>query len=522
MLIHSTVLEGVQPDDGPCMYIPECPELDAEVARLHWLARNGHIEHEQAAPQINRYLLAAARLAAGPPDCPPRWLLLPISDAPSTATLPDLGLVIGRVLARDSPPIALALLVEQCIPNLRVPTRELQYKDSQPVCLNLLLALLLGTYPGGVKQPGFVARARLYGRLHAALASSPEAQTAFCLAHEPMLMLACMEYLARVVPVFMPVHAAFLTDQDACTGGFFRKIPVICDEYRQQLEPWALAGDWTAMLAASRGIVERASRFKRCQRVRQPRGLPAPAALGEMGQAYLDAPRLMDSTPDEFALMGLALGLEGRVLQALQTRLRVYPLPANLRQMQLDALARSGTSRRMAFLRTRRSLCVSCVLMNRRADAFRCRLDTVAQELVCASCPSKALVSVDLVGRVLQIDSEHLFLCPSCVTVQPYIADPSVWSGHGPCTHAPRPRPRAQRHACAVCLEPGSGVGLHRVDHLTGQMHWFPYCQRHTLRQDEADSCVNVRQLAAHHAHAHAPPAGRPRHVRRHRALVSK
>ena len=520
MLIHSTVLEGVQAN-GPCLYIPECPELDSEVARLHWLARNGHIDHEQAAPQINRYLLAAASLSAGAPACPPRWLLLPVTDAPSTATLPDLGPILGRVLARDAPPVVLSLLLEQCIPNLRVPTRELQFRDSQPVCLNLLLALLLGTYPGVVKQPGFVARTRLYARLHAALTSAPEAQTAFCLAHEPMLMLACMEYLARVVPAFMPVHAALLTDSDACTGGFFRKIPLVCDEYRQQLEPWALAGDWPAMLAASRAIVERASRFKRCLRVRHPRGLPPPVPLGERGPAYLDAPRLFNATPDEYALLGLALGLDGRALQALHSRLRVYALPANLRQLQLDALKRSGASQRMAFLRTRRYLCVPCVLMNRRADASRCRLDTLAQALVCASCPHTPLVAVDLIGRALQIDAEHLYLCPGCLVIQPYCAGPSVWSTEGGCAHAPRPRPRPQRQTCVVCMEPGSGPGLRRVDHLTGEMHWFAYCQRHAVRTSEADACANVRQLAAYHAVFHASCAGKARHLRRHRARAT-
>ena len=515
MLIRPTRLEGVLPD-GPGEYVPECPALDAEVARLHWLARHGLIEHEHATRQLNTYLMAVAYLAAGGGGVPARWLMLPLTDAPDAATLPDLGGVLGLVLARTPPPLSISAVLEQCIPSLRVPSREVPFADSQALCISLVMALALGTYPGPVKQPGFVARARLFGWLHAALTDGPEAQTRFCRAHEPMVLLACMEYLARVLPAYMPVHAALLTDHDASVGGFFRKLPGLCDEYRQQLDGPARAGDWPAMLRACRELVERVSRFKRCQRARAPRQAPAPIPLAEGAGPYLDMPVLRGATPDEFALLGLAVGLDGRVLHGLQSRVRVHRLPPNLRQLQLDAIARARLCRRTAFFRTRRYLCVACVLLNRPVQGLLFRLDTLSHQLLCAGCLSADLLSVDLIGRVLQIRDEHYFLCPTCLTPQVYCGHARLWAQDGPCPHTPVPRRRAPRPSCPICLEAASGGVLRRVDHLTGELHTIAYCQRHTPAPEAVQACANVRLLTAYHVAVQRSLPVKGSHARRH------
>jgi hypothetical protein len=36
-----------------------------------------------------------------------------------------------------------------------------------------------------------------------------------------------------------------------------------------------------------------------------------------------------------------------------------------------------------------------------------------------------------------------------------------------------------------------------RVDHLTGEMQEFHYCQRHAPRSETARMCVNARQMAS-------------------------
>jgi hypothetical protein len=506
MRIHPTRLEGVQPDGSqPHGHVPACPRLDAEVERLHWLARHGHIAPEHATRQINTYLLAAA---GPPPGVPPRWLLLPLTDAPHPATLPDLGPALSRLLSRSPYPLALSAVLAQCIPSMRSASRDIGFRDSQAVCINLVAALLLGTYDPPVRQPTFATRARLYRRLHAVLTSGPAEQTAFCVRNEPAVLLACMEYLARVVPAYMPVQAALLTDDDAPTGAFFKKLPAICDEYRQQLEAQPEGLAWAGLRGQCLELVERVSRFKRCQRPRPARRAQPRLTLPGGAVAYLVAPRLLSDSADEFGLLGLALGLDGPALQAVQRCVQVHTLPSNLRDAQLARLAGAGLCRRTAYFRTHRHLCIQCVLAHRHVDALRCRLDTVSQGLVCATCLQGDLVCVDLLGRVLQVHDEHFILCPACLTVQPYRADERTWADT--CTHAAPPAPRPPRPSCCVCLEAGPALALQRVDHLTGQLHTFNYCPRHAPRHETARSCANVAQLARHHALVAAQGKSRP------------
>lgn len=491
------VLEDVPATRLGGEYVPTCPRLDAEVRALHGLARRGLITAEAAERQINTYLLAP-HAAQGKP----RWLLLPLADAPQPGLMPDLGQVVHRVLARDPLPCALSRLVEQCIPRFRHAAHPLEFPDSQPVLLTLAMGLLLGLYPG-VKRPGFAVRSALFARLHALLTSPGDRQTEFCQAHEPVLLLACMEYLARVLPAHMPVHDAALSGGDPATQAFYRRIPPLCDELRQCLdETWG----WDHIRAECAARVERVARLKRCHPPPPAEAPPQPCQSAGFCAAAWAAPALHDGTPDEFRLLGLALGVPGGALQQVQQEVRVTPLPGNLRRIQLERLAAAGPAgARTAYLQSRRYLCARCMASPRGlpAGGARLRLDTLTQRLVCKACLAPDPVCVSLLGRTMLLRRAHYYLCPVCATVQPYRGDAEEqpWVVGGTCGHQPRAPPghaqRKRRDLCGVCSELALAHAVRRVDQLTGEMHEFHYCQRHTPRPEAVRLCVNARQLGA-------------------------
>ena len=554
--VPPTRLEGILPpeerdDDNP-RHVPTCPRLDREVKALHALARAGTIRADAAERQINTYLLAPS----APRGFPARWLVLPLADAPHHGMLPDLGQVVHRVLARDPLPCALSAVVEQCVPRFRSAARALDFRDSQPALLTLVMGLVLGLYPGGgVKRPTFAARAALFARLHALLTAEDAAQTDFCRAHEPIVLLACMEYLARALPLHMPVHHQALLLADAATQGFYRRVPAQCDELRQWLdqrleeEEGGLRGEglWGRIRTECAARVERMARLKRSSGGGGAHAEPQPhtghpAALSSQGQAggalatlaltlppggelrYWEAPELRRGAPaDEYRLLALALGLHAGALQAVQQELVVAPLPGNLRRMQEAALRRRPGGQRTAYLQSRWFVCARCAIAPQQratppaaAPQARLRLDTLTQRLVCVTCLSPDPVCVDLVGRVLQFRrSRHFYLCPACATVQEYQAGPSEqpWApaeepdGSHSCCHRP-PRRGVRRGggqhtaggsgACDACGE--AALAAHpptwRVDHLTGEMVPFSYCQRHAPRSEAARRAVNARQMA--------------------------
>ncbi len=503
---------------------------------LHQLARTGGLATEAAERQLNTYLLAVTLGHRLTGLKAPRSLLLPLTDAPQPGMLPDLGNVLHGVMARDPIPCTLSAVLEQCIPSLRHTSRQIAYTDSQDVLLNVVMGTLLGLFQDNAKKPSFLVRAHLYTKVHSILTASKEAQTAFCARHEEIILLACMEYIARVVPYNMPVQALMLTHKEAPTSGFYRRIPALCDELRQELDDCAEGGSWEEIRSLCSDKVARVSRLKRVQ-ANPPQRQPPLWDQSSKGQLevrqYLEVPQLLHATTDEYRLLGLGLDLIPSLLQRVQTEVAITPLPRNLLEIQREALLEvAGTSHRAAYLRSKSYICIHCLLTHtqRASPMATLRLDTLKQHLVCATCMRHELVAVDLLGRVLSFRKQQYYLCPQCTTIQQY--NPRcgpMWTGLQPggcmhTQHSTEPRgggPAAsscarRRMPCFWCSEPAATHTLERVDHLTGEMVQFHYCQRHCPRLDAVSKCYNARQLASvgppqsrlrHHC-SQAPPAG--------------
>ena len=529
--------------DALC-YIPKCPTLDASVQILHSLARTGAISADTAERQINTYLLLPAASESkhvSRSGTPLRWFMLPLPDAPHHSLMPDLGYIIHKVLAQDPVPCTLSAVVEQCIPRFRHASPSIPYTDSQTHLISLVNGLLLGLYQGSVKKPRFSIRAGLYASVHTLLTSPPEHQTAFCKANEDIVLLACMEYMARVPPIHMPVQCSALLDGDPTTQGFYRRIPPICDELRQWLDEGESAPSWPAIRGACRTKVEHLSRLKRTATAAGPAPtqtslsaaptqgggkktpLQPPAKHSQHAalctaalKACWSTPLLPSGSADEYHLLGLALSLPGDVIQQVQKETRVFSLPGNLRRMQEESLASTGRSRmRASFLQTRWYICMQCMVHHKtQHHRTRLRLDTLTHRLVCATCLTEDPVAINMVGRVLQYHHTHYYLCPTCLTIQPYQGQKEQpWANKGNaqrcCCHhhqpgdgkkrgaASDPKPQKRKELCCICLEHSLVQTALRVDHLTGEMHEFHYCQRHAPRQDTARMCVNARQMAS-------------------------
>jgi hypothetical protein len=491
--------------DPNTSYIPHCPQLDVQVKALHLMARHGAISADTAERQINSYLLAPH--ARSDPPLPGRYLLLPLTDAPHHDLLPDLGQIVHQILTRAPIACSLSAVIEQCIPRFRHTTRTIHYTDSQAPLLTLAMGLLLGLYHGPVKKPCFSTRATLLARLHRLMTSKPETQTEFCRENEELLLLAGMEYLARVLPVHMPVQNKTLTEGDAATSGFYRRIPPLCDELRQGLDE---GGDlsWEAIRRGCAAKVERVSRLKRChphaapqKEGRQDLQTMHPPPLPSQMAGYWGVPVLHGGTTDEYSLLAMAQGLHGPAIQYIQQTLQVFPLPRNLRQMQLDRLSSAGRAR-AAYLQTRHHICMQCTLTHKtqHPPPTRLRLDTLQQRLVCANCLTPDPVCVNMLGRLMLYRKTYYYLCPCCSTVHPYEGKGEQPWVTGGCTHAKSTTHTSEqgkrKEQCTVCSEQATPHTARRVDQLTGDIHLFHFCQRHTPRLEAARKCVNAKQMA--------------------------
>lgn len=500
-MVPPALLEGSLTGASTPPFVSGCPAIDAPINALHTLARTGQIPHDVADRQLNTFLLAAGAGKA----CQHRArLVMSIADAPHYTLLPDLGRVLHHILCRDPLPCSLTAVIDQAMPVLTSQSRLPDYQDSQPVLLVLVLAFVLGLFPGPtVKRPSFATRAQLYRAVHLVLTRPPEEQTAFCLSNHSVIALSAMEYVTRILPLYMPCQFRFLQEREECNPVYFRRVPPMCDEFRQSIDDLPRI-EWAGMQATCAGLLERVTRLRKaCVKPGLRQEVGAQRLLLSCGNIaqYWTAPRLqLCSSVDEFRLLGHFLRLQGPVLQHLQRSVILTSLPQNLRRLQEAALARlSRGGLQSTFLRSRHYLCSQCALTNRQGRQLKIRLDTLQQELVCSVCDGRDVLSVDMIGRILRHHSQSFVLCPVCVRVHQFTeADASMWFS-SQCGHQ-EPRRASQsrdKQPCAVCSDPVASGGIERVDATTGEMRRFVFCHRHLPRHDVLVECTNARQLQA-------------------------
>lgn len=492
---------------------------------LHRLARVGRIAADVAERQINTYLLLPSSLPSSSTGIPCAWLRMPISDAPHHSWMPDLGDSIHRVLVHEPSTNALSLVIELCIQRFRHPARRISFTDSHHVLLVLVMGLLLGLYTEPVKKPGFGVRACIFARLRGIMTTTPEQMAYFCSNIETLIIFACMEYMARVLPVYMPMHFYAISEGDPAVAAFYKRVSLLADEVRQWLDQ-DVCPSWAEIQSECESRMERIARLKRGGGIlagggghlQQSAPVPplitarsAPPPPTDVLMACWNAPKVGPRMPscDEFILFGVDMGIPGHIVQWIQQEVQVSPLPGNLREMQLKAISRRGRPRcRASYMQTHWPICVQCLLTPRGSQSnppkrLQMRLDTQSRTLVCASCLCPEIIYVNLLGRTMLHHKTTFYVCPVCITIQPYggkgqqpwMPD-AVTCQHdqgrgGGITATPR-----RKRTCFICEENAHTVPMRRIDQLTGEMQEFHYCQRHTPRTEAANRCVNARQLA--------------------------
>jgi hypothetical protein len=412
-------------------YVPACPALDADVRRVHWLAREGRIDAQTAERHLNAHLGAACV----PPEAAPargrlRWLVMPLTDAPQFGNLPDLWRFVHQALSapefKAQP--GLAGLILQTLPCFRRPTPSCGPEPTAPaqvpeglapVLINLVLALLLGLYPDATSQPQFRVRARVFGTLHAALTCAPEAQERFVRARAAVVTLALMEYLAHVLPALMPAEEEFLRATFGM-GPFFDQVPLMCSEFRSALaaldgEPgWRPLSDaeWAGLSERAAEAVERAARVKRkpprqCE-PRRPTEEPAPE-----WRTALACPAVPSGSQDDYKILAHAYALpkQGADVKRFHSLIQIGLLPGNLLRMQREALARQSSDWRCVWMRARLHMCPAC-LSRRSAPVLQheLRVDTLSGRLGCSDCPCTEIIAVDLLVIPLLCDRYNIII----------------------------------------------------------------------------------------------------------------
>ena len=338
------------------------------------------------------------------------------------------------------------------------------------VYINTMLGLLLGLYPKCSKRPGFTMRVRIVRAVRALLTSPTHIQTAFILRHVSLVRLALVEYFANVLDLYCPVEYQLLqnhVDVDA----YVNLCRSSCDLFRvnnlsegmqthQHNDPldWdkldQLAYKMTDKIIRSTRVETKLVNYvsvhhKSIKKMVSSNVYKQRASCDEFlslvkgcavaswhdDHSYLYQRMLVEATnsnnTDGLGLMDSSLDLN-MVVSDVHSLLHTSMLPANFIRAQVETLRKLYEFDTVPLLVvSKKRICLQCllriapkqfVLEEKINGNVRMNLET--DEVFCNRCMSNAhIINIDLIGRLLRINQQYLYICLECGGVHDWKAD---------------------------------------------------------------------------------------------------
>lgn len=455
---------------------------------------------------INAYLPCAAW--GGDPTVAAR-LRSSVVDAPQPRTVPDIGKFVRLALKElDATKHPVAAAVLQAVPCFKKSYQCCKQDEALgPIKLNIMLAHLLGLYDSATKKPQFGTKVMYYKAVHVALTSEQHDHAEFVARYENLQTLSFMEYVTRILPGYMPSEHACLKNKYR-QSFYWERLPLMCDQLR------ATCSSWDEAEAFAARVLEKITRVKR-KCTRHQAGPPSAFSRAEVLNA-LSCPWISQPRKEDFQILSQAYRAPAALIEALHTLIRAGPLPRNLAEVQVAYVRKHKAQSHLSWhMRTHWHLCAHC-LVNRKTCNTEMKLDTITQSLKCSSCKNDLILSIDFMGRIINILSSNYVFCPVCAKIHkvegskfpgakqcyckvvngvPSWPLPCNLSKACDCESKDAP-PSIQR--CVVCGDKNNLRYIERVDHMTGLMHCLSYCCKHSPDNKALEWCYNTKLVQAH------------------------
>ena len=338
------------------------------------------------------------------------------------------------------------------------------------VYINTMFGLLLGLYPKCSKRPGFTMRVRITRAVRSLLSSSVNVQTRFILQHVSLVRLALVEYFANVLDLYCPVEYQLLQNHVA-VDSYVNLCRSSCDLFRvnnlsegMQTQEHNKPLDWVKLDQLAYKMTDKIIRSTRVETklvnyvpvyhksikkvvssniYKQPKSRNdfleivkgCAIACWHDDHSYLYQ-RMIDESrvslsKDEPSIIDSALDLN-IVVSDVHSVLHTSMLPANFIRQQVETLRKLYEHDTVPLLVvSKKRICLQCllriapkqfVLEEKINGNVRMNLET--DSVFCNRCMSNDhMINIDLIGRLLRINQQYLYICMECGAVHEWRAD---------------------------------------------------------------------------------------------------
>lgn len=348
--------------------------------------------------------------------------------------------------------------------------------------VNLLHGLLLGLYPYNTRHMNFDLRIKIVGELRIVMCSG--SQLEFILDHEELIHFAVVEYLANVLPDFMPVEDALLVK--GMQSRF--SINQVCETFRvaatEVVESSAtMWTDLNKLAKAQLPALHRQLKVSNMKIIRRQNVPRVPNAVWTTLASHgfydrlLELPLMPMTGTNMIAQIKLLCPdfdfLQLQTLEYFWSNIMLCVLPRQTAEKQQKTLSKYGSCQTYQDALTHVAACLPCALKSRsglltQEFAYNC-IDDILQ---CATC-SRTVHKINMLGRVLTIRDVSYYLCSGCLR-------PTVWKGDmNMCSACESPSVRQDLSTCVACSKKTFEVVRKVIDVDTMRILSTPLCFHH-------------------------------------------
>jgi hypothetical protein len=539
---------SLQPTHTPVVYCDSNSDLNDELIFWHLELQQGNII---AQIEIDRRLFVLSMMEANIPlrSVPPSALYLSYRDTLHANNLPDLIWIFRDRLIHGVYNTALQDSIFRysipCIRKTKHPfsgklsgaTPEQTVDSLCSVYINIAYGTMLALFPHCCKSPTFNIRKQLFRKFYTLSISSLEIQHEFIIKHINLMRLCFMEYFVFVLEKFCNVERNLMgkcLNYDVYTN----LCQTSCDLFRQNcLQSDAI--DWTYIDNIAFKTTDKIIRTTRI-------GIKLSANVGniigirKLGAVWSGNPitteltrRLVFEMPPCFWISHNMFLYTQMITQWLSERdiehcvatlshnvsvvhqmIHVYQMPSNIVMRQVQALLKHFNGDSMLLNSVcKKSICLKCICNIKQASSAHTILNNSRMclqscELRCNKCSnSDSLVTINMLGKMLQIERHMYFICPFCIKVH-------LWNSTGTefmsCAamstaietkkngHIVRPTPKRsgkRQYTCFVCQKQSNTINMSLVDVANFKMKNISLCSKHYVPLHFHRFITNVRHL---------------------------
>ena len=295
---------------------------------------------------------------------------------------------------------------------------ELHRVDDRAM-VNLCHGLLLGLYPYCLQKPAFNLRCEIAGKLREAMCTDTE----FVKKYEHLVGLALLEYYSNVIADFCPVEAELLQKQ----GGCRMIINQLCDTFREEIKHM----DLEQLNRSAKYYLPSVQRYIKQyhNKIHKPNALPMAniEVSDEILDSVLEKPVIKDCNQLSLIHLVHPTSLENMmVIEGIWKNVQLNPLPLKMYEDQLLMFEKMVISEKWRTRLKTLPICMHCTIGQKKSILTqRSCYDAVNKRLHCLRC-KRALLEVNLLGRILTVKSTSYYLCCRCLK-------PKEWSQPCPC-----------------------------------------------------------------------------------------